>query len=291
MGKKRKKGGRKSGASFSWALILTGFILGFAAAFLVLKYGTMAPVAPPSTASLEKKEPLETMPLPPEKVSLPVARVAILIDDMGGNLSSLKEILSLELPITISVLPRLKHSREVSRIAAMSGRDVLLHLPMEPKNRVVNHPGPGVVLTEMAEPLIRKTVMEDLEFVPEAIGTNNHMGSRFTEDEPAMRKVFTILKERGLFFVDSRTTSASIGTRLATETGIPHATRDVFLDNERDVLYIDGQIKTLVNIARKRGTAIGIGHPYPETLAALKKVLPLLKEEGIEVVPVSELLK
>ncbi|MFQ5354222.1 MAG: divergent polysaccharide deacetylase family protein [Thermodesulfobacteriota bacterium] len=284
MAKKSKKGGSGSGVSFNWVLIIVGFILGFAAAFAVLKYGVMAPEAPVVVEPVKKAE-------PPEEVTPPLARVAILIDDMGGNLGKLREILSLDSPITISILPHLEHSREVSRIAAMSGREVLLHLPMEPKNRNANHPGPGVLLTEMAGPLIRKTVLEDLEFVPDAVGVNNHMGSRFTEDKAAMRSVFTVLLERGLFFVDSRTTPASIGAVLASETGIRHGERDVFLDNERDLLYIDGQISTLVNTARKRGAAIGIGHPYPETLTALGKMIPILKAEGIEVVPVSELVR
>jgi len=229
--------------------------------------------------------------LPLEKAPPSVARVAILIDDMGGNISTLKKILSLEAPITISVLPHLRHSREVSRLAALSGRDVLVHLPMEPKNSVVNHAGRGVLLTSMTEAVIRKRVFEDLLSVPEAIGANNHMGSRFTEDESGMRTVFAVLKERGLFFVDSRTTSASIGSRLAAEVALLHGERDVFLDNKRDVKYIDGQLATLASIARKRGSAIAIGHPYAETLTALRERLPALKEEGIEVVPVSELLK
>ncbi|MFQ5480167.1 MAG: divergent polysaccharide deacetylase family protein [Thermodesulfobacteriota bacterium] len=291
MGKKRTKRGRKKSASFNWGLILIGFVLGFAAAFVVLKYGVMVSAPPDMTASVKEAGPPHKEPLPAGKVSSPAAKVAILIDDMGGSITRLNEILSIGSPITISVLPHLKHSREVSRIAALSGHDVLVHLPMEPKNSAVNHAGRGVLLTAMTGPLITKTVIEDLQSVPDAIGANNHMGSRFTENEAGMRTVFTVLKERGLFFVDSRTTSASIGPRLAADTGIRHAERDVFLDNERDVNYIDGQLKILVDIARKRGSAIAIGHPYPETLAALQEMIPLMEASAIEVVPVSELIR
>ncbi len=288
MGKKR----RKKGPSLNRGIVLAiGIVIGFAIAFAALRYGTMIGEAPEIPGPVKEAGPMKEEAPPSGPQAPPKARVAILIDDMGGNLNRLKEILELDSPITIAVLPHLRHSREVSRIAEMSGRDVLLHLPMEPRNLVMNHPGPGVLLTDMAGAEIRKTVVEDLGFVPEAVGVNNHMGSRFTEDEPGMRQVFSILKERGLFFVDSRTTSASQGRRLARKIGVPSAERDVFLDNKRDAKYIDGQIDTLVRIAMKEGTAIAIGHPYPETLAALREMVPDLKERGIEVVPVSQLVR
>ncbi len=291
MGKKGKKRGRKKGAPFNWGLILIGFAIGFAAAFVVFKYGINRPVPEDMTASVKEAEAPRKVPLPGTEATGPVIKVAILIDDLGGSLVRLNEILDLDSPITISVLPHLKHSREVSRIAAMSGRNVLLHLPMEPKNSIVNHAGQGVLLTAMSGDAIMKTVAEDLKSVPDAIGVNNHMGSKFTEDEAGMSSVFTVLKERGLFFVDSRTTSASAGRRLAAASGILHGQRDVFLDNERDVNYIDGQIQKLIDIARKRGSAIAIGHPYPETLAALREMIPLMRDEAIVVVPVTDLLR
>jgi len=284
--------GRKKGASLNRGIFLVaGFVFGFIVAFGVLKYAPIKGPAPVRPLPAEKAAPSgEKIPAPGTVGPRP-PRVAILIDDMGGSLKRLRELLELDAPITIAVLPHLRHSREVSRIAGMSGRDVLLHLPMEPKNSSANHPGPGVLLTSMADETIRKTVEDDLGFVPEAVGVNNHMGSRFTEDEPAMRQVFAILGERGLFFVDSRTTARSLGRKLARETGVMGAERDVFLDNRRDGGYIDGQFRTLVHIATKTGSAIAIGHPYPETMAALRRAMPEMKREGIEVVPVSDLVR
>jgi len=270
-------------------VLVIGIVLGFALALVALRYGTMIGQGQ-KTATVTKAAP-EKAKAPVAVKSPPLARVAILIDDMGSSLSRLQEILELDSPITISVLPYLRHSRDVSRIASESGRDVLLHLPMEPRNMAVNHPGKGALLTEMAGGAIRKIVEDDLLDVPEAIGVNNHMGSKFTEDEPGMRQVFAVLKEKGLFFVDSRTTSASLGSRLAGESGVENAERDVFLDNKRDVVYIDSQIDILVKIATKEGRAIAIGHPYPETLAALKRMMPGMRARGIEVVPVSELVR
>jgi len=284
-----KKGRKKSPALNRGFVLAIGIVIGFALALVALRYGTMS--GPGSKIVTVTKAGPKTVKPPLTAKSPQVARVAILIDDMGGSLVRLQEILELDSPITISVLPHLRHSRDVSRIASESGRDVLLHLPMEPRNMAVNHPGKGVLLTDMAGADIRQIVEDDLLDVPEAVGVNNHMGSKFTEDEPGMRQVFAVLKKRGLFFVDSRTTSASLGSRLAGESGVENAERDVFLDNKRDVVYIDSQIDTLVKIAAKEGSAIAIGHPYPETLAALTRMVPGMRARGIEVVPVSELVR
>jgi len=279
---------RKKASSLNRGLVLgAGFVLGFIAALVVLRYVYIkgpTPPAPPPPSPPEKA-------VTREKEGPPPARVAILIDDMGGSLRRLREILEMDAPITIAVLPHLRHSREVSRIAGLSGRDVLLHLPMEPRNLSRNHPGPGVLLTSMTDADLRRTVEDDLGFVPEAVGVNNHMGSKFTEDAEGMRQVFTVLRREGLFFVDSRTTPRSLAERLAREAGVPGAERDVFLDNRRDPAYIEGQIKTLVRIATKTGSAIAIGHPYPETLETLRKTLPGFRKRGVVVVPVSELVR
>jgi len=228
-----KKTGKKGPALNRGFVLAIGIVIGFAIALLALRYGTMG--GPGTKTAIVTKARPKTVKPPLTAKSPYVARVAILIDDMGGSLLRLQEILELDSPITISVLPHLRYSRDVSRIASESGRDVLLHLPMEPRNMAVNHPGKGVLLTDMAGDTIRKIVEDDLLYVPEAVGVNNHMGSRFTEDEPGMRQVFAVLKKRELFFVDSRTTSASLGSRLARESGVENAERDVFLDNKRDV--------------------------------------------------------
>jgi polysaccharide deacetylase 2 family uncharacterized protein YibQ len=129
-----------------------------------------------------------------------------------------------------------------------------------------------------------------LKQVPHAAGVNNHMGSRFTEDEQAMTAVMAVLRERGLYFVDSLTTSRSVGSATAQRAGVPAVRRDIFLDNVAEVDAIVQQIRRLAGKARRNGSAVGICHPYPETLQALRQELPKQAGQGIEFVPVSGLL-
>lgn len=220
-------------------------------------------------------------------------RVAIVIDDMGRDLKALVELLEIDAPITFAVLPRLSHSKDVAEAAHSKGHEVLLHLPMEPKPSADGQkdPGHGALLTSMNAVDVRSMVEDDFKDVPHASGINNHMGSKFTEDETLMRAVMEVVREKNLFFLDSLTTPASVGSRLAKEMGVKGARRNIFLDNTRDGAYIKAQLNGLAEAARKRGKAVAIGHPYPETIAALKDALPGLKESGIEVVRLSEIIE
>ncbi|MBI5286105.1 MAG: divergent polysaccharide deacetylase family protein, partial [Deltaproteobacteria bacterium] len=128
------------------------------------------------------------------------------------------------------------------------------------------------------------------EAVPHINGVNNHMGSRFTEDDRRMRVMLEVVKERGLYFLDSKTTSHSSAYRLARGMGIRAADRQVFLDNEQDVEYIKKQVERLIEVAKDKGSAIAIGHPHPATLSALKEMVPMLKEAGVEITPLSSLV-
>ncbi|MBI5454186.1 MAG: divergent polysaccharide deacetylase family protein [Deltaproteobacteria bacterium] len=295
MGNVNKKGLFKRGL-----LILLGFVLGAASILIFLDYrGSFTPPeadyareapAPPAVIEEAAPEPYTApAPVPPPMPAHPKGRIAIVIDDMGPDLSKLKELFEAGGPITIAIMPNQRHSAETAREAAKRGWDVLLHLPMEPKDIVDNDPGEGALLVAMSREEIDAVLQRDFASVPNVIGVNNHMGSKFTEDEEKMRSVLVALKKRGMFFLDSRTSPDSVGGRVARDLGMRSAERSVFLDNTRDVDYIKGQIRELVSIAARKGAAIGIGHPYPETIEALRQTLPALGP-GIRVVRLSELV-
>ena len=218
-------------------------------------------------------------------------RIAIVIDDLGYDKRTGMALLRLDVPLSFSVFPFAPHSRELAREASQEGRDVLLHLPMEPKGYPGQDPGKGRLLTTMGEEQLLTQLDKDLSAIPYVKGVNNHMGSKFTENSELMRIVLKDIGKRGLFFLDSRTTPHTVGFRVAQELGIKTGRRNVFLDNDRDVAKIKTQIAELVNLSKKNGDAIGIGHPHPEMLQALQETIPSLRENGIEVVPVSMLLE
>jgi len=227
--------------------------------------------------------------IPPRPSAGGEPRIAIIIDDMGQEMQSAEALLALDAPITFAILPHQRFSEKVARNAGEKGRVVMLHLPMQPSTNAVS-PGTGALLVTQSEDEIVKLIDGDIQSVPGASGVNNHMGSKFTEDEARMQTALKQIKKHGLFFVDSRTSPKSVGYKDASKLEMPVAARDVFLDNDRDVAKIESQIEKLVQIARKRGFAIGIGHPYHETIAALKATVPALKSRGIKIVAVTELL-
>jgi len=228
----------------------------------------------------------ESSPAPQPKVR---GRLAIIMDDMGINTRYWDEIFSLKYPLTISILPGQPYSKEIAKRAHKKGWEVLLHLPLEPVSYPKDKPGPGALFTFMTEGEIREQIRSDLDAVPYVEGVNNHMGSKFTQDEEKMRLVLMEIKKKNIFFVDSKTISNSCGYRIARELGIPALSRSVFLDNGRDVNKISGEIRTLMDIAKKEGIAVGICHPYPETIQALKKMEPVLMGGTVKVVPAGEL--
>jgi polysaccharide deacetylase 2 family uncharacterized protein YibQ len=194
--------------------------------------------------------------------------VAIIIDDMGYQPAVGRQLLALPLPLSFSFLPLGPHTKELAAVAQGKKRDILLHLPLEATDRKVD-PGPGALTVAMGEQELGQRFAEDLATVPMAIGINNHMGSRFTEQRPAMTAFLTLVRQRGLFFLDSRTSSKSIGCEVAKETGVPCLSRHLFLDNEPEKAAIIKQLDALLALAEKNGWAVGIGHPHPATLAAL----------------------
>lgn len=217
------------------------------------------------------------------------ARVALVIDDLGRSLEDVRALGRLGVPVTYAVLPFETRTPEVVAALARQGREILLHLPMEPKNGA--DPGPGALTGAMSERQLERSTLDALEAVPGAVGVNNHMGSGLSADRRAMRAVLGVLAERGLFFLDSRTTAETVAYREATALGMPAAERQVFLDREVEEGEITRQFHRLLAEARERGSAIAIGHPYPETLAVLRREVPRAVGLGYEFVPVSFLLQ
>ncbi len=216
--------------------------------------------------------------------------VAIVIDDLGVDLKQARDILSLPAKVTFAVMPGLAQSRKVAEMARQNNREVLLHLPMEYRSKN-GTPAPGMLRSDMTPMEFLSTVSDDVESVPGAVGINNHEGSALTENKEAMKFLMAELKARNLMFLDSLTSANSVAYATAREFGLKAAKRDVFLDNDsNNPSSIRKQLDELVEIARKNGRAIGIGHPHPATVIELRKWLADTSGHGVEIVPVSKLM-
>ena len=204
--------------------------------------------------------------------SKPGARplAALVIDDLGYQMEPAKRLLALDVPITFSILPHSPHGKEIAVLARKQGREVLLHLPMEPKYASLD-PGPGALMSGMSPQRLREIVLEDLATVPGAAGANNHMGSKLTQDLSALTAALGALGEKGLFFLDSRTSADTVAVRVAKELGLAWAERDVFLDHDPKPKAVRRQLDRMIYMAKKQGRVIAIGHPHPATLDMLEK--------------------
>jgi polysaccharide deacetylase 2 family uncharacterized protein YibQ len=237
------------------------------------------------------KKPVISKPPVTEKREI-TAVVAIVIDDLGQDMKPAQELLDLPDRVTLGVMPRLPFSKKIAERARRSGREVLVHIPMEAKIRAEKRDTPGMLRSDMTPMEFIAAVNENLDSVPGAVGTNNHEGSALTENREAMTFLMSELKTRGLFFLDSMTSPKSSAYTVAKEFGLKAARRDVFLDNDGDnPAAIRKQFDELARTAKQNGRAIGIGHPHPATIAELKKWLAKIEGQGIEVVPVSALVK
>jgi polysaccharide deacetylase 2 family uncharacterized protein YibQ len=224
---------------------------------------------------------------PSEKTAL----VAIVIDDLGQDLKPAREIISLPAKVTFAVMPGLPQSRKVAELAMQNNREVLLHLPMEYRNRN-GKPAPGMLRSDMTPMDFLNTFSDDVASVPGAVGVNNHEGSSLTENKEAMKFLMAELKARDLLFLDSLTSPKSVAYATAKEFGVKAAKRDVFLDNESDNEgYIHGQLEELTRMAKEHGWAIGIGHPHPATISALRTWIAEANKQGITIVPLSRLIQ
>lgn len=233
---------------------------------------------------------------PGKKTAMPAARhlsgsVAVIVDDMGSSLNEARELLAINMPITFSIIPGLPRVKSVADAAKSAGRDVMVHIPMEPQGYPQQRLELNGLLVSQSEDEITARTAALLNAVPEAVGANNHMGSRFTEQEEKMLPVLKVLKGRGLFFIDSRTTPRSTGYAAAERLGLKSATRNVFLDNQQDVAAIKKQLYAAAKMARKNGGVIAICHPHKATIAALREGMPELGAAGIKFVSARELVR
>jgi uncharacterized protein len=216
--------------------------------------------------------------------------VAIIIDDLGNTLEEGQRAVELPGPVACAILPYTKYSVSLADQAHDSGKEVLLHLPMQ---AIDDAPlGRGGITLEMDQEEIQLTVRADIVAIPHLVGVNNHEGSLISMHPGDLAWIMQTLHAIGnLYFVDSYTTVDSIAYQIAGENGVPAARRDVFLDDDNNPQAVQFQFKRLLEIAHKKGFALAIGHPRPATMDVLAAELPKLSSHGIELVPVAEIVK
>lgn len=235
-----------------------------------------------------KKQPVARIKKP--AVTAPFkGRIAIVLDDWGYNMNSMPILERIHYPLTMSVLPNLAYSKEVAEQLHRNKFQVILHLPMEPHEKLRLEK--NTIINAMTPEQIKEIINRDLADIPYVAGVSNHMGSSATENKNTMLVILEELKHRKLYFLDSFVTSSSVCPGLAKEIKVKFAKRDVFLDNNLDKAYIKSQINKLKSIAASRGYAIGIGHDRKVTLEVLAEVMPEIEKEGYRFVFASDLTK
>lgn len=278
-------------------LILLVVAAGVATHHLLLRKHLIGPATKPPVT---KKPPFEiypeeeippVTPLPKPKPGLPTTlpKIAIIIDDVGYDRDMVEKFLGLDAVFTFSVLPHNPFQRSIARAAQTKGIEIMLHLPMEPNEFPTINPGPGALLTSMSPDELLSQLKNNLDAVPMIKGVNNHMGSKMTTVSTQLYQIFSILKKRDLFFIDSRTTVDTLCKPSARLFKVPFAQRDVFIDHIQEPEFIRKQLNRLLQIAKRRGEAIGIAHPHEITYDVLREALPKLKEHSI-LVPASEVV-
>ena len=219
--------------------------------------------------------------------SLAEGKLALIIDDVGYNKQDIDAIY-LKGQLTYSVLPHTPFAKTYALMAKNANKAVMLHIPMESLSG--KDLGPGALMSDMNKQQIERILTNALLEIPFAKGINNHMGSLLTQKSSSMAWTMGFLQRHNLFFVDSKTSRFSLGEEQANKAGVFHFHRNVFIDNDLSEAAMEKQFNLLVRIAQKYRRAIGIAHPYPETIKFLNKVLPKLKARGVKLVPISELL-
>lgn len=224
------------------------------------------------------------------KENLPL--VAIIIDDMGQDLNFMLELVNLKVPLTIAILPDSEQAIETAQIAVNHQLEVIIHLPLEAFNgQAAGSGADGLITTSMDQKEIWSRLEASWQRLPAARGLNNHMGSKGTANQYLMEIIMDFLKQKNLFFIDSKTSPKSIAYELALKRQVPAAYRQVFLDADEDRDKIKDRLFELFSLARKNGQALGIGHPFDDTLRILKTYLPQAKNYGVELATCSQLIK
>lgn len=209
---------------------------------------------------------------------------------MGLNQRNSRRVVELPAPITLAYLPYAERLPQQTAAAFERGHELIVHMPMEPDNVARNNPGPDALLTTLpaAENIAR--LEKNLQKFDRYIGLNNHMGSKMTADAKQMRAIMKIIKQKNLWFLDSKTIGHSVAAKIAEEEGVPFAVRDVFLDNVASVPAVTAQLRETERVAKIKGYAIAIGHPHDATIKALQQWLPQAQERGAVIVPLSTII-
>lgn len=263
------------------------------------------PEAVPAVPPPERKKPPASPPAPvpaaavsrpaapPERVPRPAPKrrgaVVIVIDDAGNNIRELPPFLAFPGPLTVAVLPGLPHSAEAARLARAAGKEVILHQPMEAVGG--QNPGPGALYAGMNEAEIRDILARNLDEVGPVAGMNNHQGSLITADERIMKIVLEFCRERGLFFLDSRTSAETVVPAVAAGLGMSVRERDVFLDNIPERAAMIRYLQEGLQKAEKKGSAVMIGHAWSSELAStLQDLYPELIEQGFSLSSIARIM-
>lgn len=213
----------------------------------------------------------------------------LIIDDMGNSLALGERALALPGDINFSFLPRTPNSRKLAQLAHDQGKEVLVHLPMSNLNSAPT--GPGKLSPAMDRHQFAQTLNDNLKSVPHAKGVNNHMGSLLTQLHQPMQWLMDELKFHQLYFIDSRTSPLTVAEQTAVSRHVPVMRRDIFLDNDLDPQKITQQFERWIQLTKKRGIAVAIAHPHPQTMSVLERLLPGLKQRGVHLVFASQALQ
>ena len=307
----RYKKSRGGGVAYAALAVIAVLLLAVGGYLFVAKFQNKKPALSAPTQEAEK--PSQVMPLPerPHSAELPdpgnsvqktdslpagtrfegKAQLSIIIDDMGSSMHEARSLASIGVPLTFSIIPGLARYKEVAVFADANGIETMIHMPMQPKEWPQRRLETNGLLLSMKDEGLVEHLGEYMREIPKAVGANNHMGSRFTEDEGKMRVVLQELKAHDIFFIDSVTSPQTVGLKVAREMGLKSARRNIFLDNLQNREYIRGQLKQAVSVAKKTGVSIAICHPHPATIKTLQELLPALKEQGITLVFASQLVR
>ncbi len=214
--------------------------------------------------------------------------LVVIIDDLGYELDTGQKAAALPGKVNLAILPHTPNAKAIARLGMAAGKEIMLHAPMSNLHR--KPLGRGALTTTMPEEELRKTLIRSINSTPGVRGVNNHMGSLLTSQREPMGWVMEELSRRGLYYVDSRTTANSVAADMAARAGVPHLSRNVFLDHQIDSTAIHYRFKESLAIADAVGMAIAIGHPHEETLDYLRRQLPRLEKQGYQLKLVSEVL-
>ena len=262
------------------------------------KAETPAPKKKPTFEIYPKEKPTPRQPLAKKDIPTSIPKplptkalpsVALIIDDLGYDKKIAQKFAQLDVTLTFSILPHSPFQQKIARLARSKGLEIMIHMPMEPVEYPQVNPGPGTLLISMSPDELIEQLDQNLNTLPGVKGVNNHMGSRMTSESSQMYQIFSVLKKRGLFFIDSRTTAESLCEPSARLFQVPFAQRDVFIDHYLKADFIRKQIKELIRIAKKNGEAVGIMHPHSTTLQVLQEMLPELKGQ-VHLVPASKVV-